>query len=501
MTDWFFIASAAIAVLVAVCVRAAFIRRRGTERVDEFYWRLVARAARKKRRPPFVLPGKYILETDEQYYPPLFGILLSLVSDQWLKRRGPWFSHLPDAALIVGAIFALGFLGVGAAGTAAAIIVLALAPAWTVYNAQLNPRSWGNLFFAASMMLQVAGHSGAGNSETMWGAAIVLTALVVLTHKMTTQVMLALWPFWVWALGSWEALLIPPAGILIAGLMTGLKFAVMQWRAHWDVVSFWGEHWPNLGRHAFRHSPVYGDPGIEREQAYHRPGFTGIRFHTGNILGYAPFNIPLAALLLVSDAAPNWLLVWFFGIYAWAFATAFLPSLKRYGGGHLYAANAVIPGVIGWGIVINAAASGAELGFLVGLALTAFALWIAWRRSSGRQTTSDAGISALTEYLRGMTKTRVAVFPLTAAETIAFETDHSVLWGAHSYGFKNMPAIFPIISEPLAKTLALHQIDWIAWNAGYWPGGFEALTKESVLNESPQEFGDWRLGRLRPDKN
>ena len=95
------------AVAAAFFLRAVFIRRRGAERVDEYYWCLIARAARLNRRPPYVLPGKYLLEEENQYYPPLFGFVLSFVPERWIAARGPWLSHLPDALLIVAALAVL----------------------------------------------------------------------------------------------------------------------------------------------------------------------------------------------------------------------------------------------------------------------------------------------------------------------------------------------------------------------------------------------------------
>ena len=41
-------------------------------------WTLVAAAYRQQRRLPVRLGGKYLLEDDEQGYPPLFGIVLGL---------------------------------------------------------------------------------------------------------------------------------------------------------------------------------------------------------------------------------------------------------------------------------------------------------------------------------------------------------------------------------------------------------------------------------------
>ncbi len=486
------------AVAAAFFLRAVFIRRRGAERVDEYYWRLIARAARLNRRPPYVLPGKYLLEEENQYYPPLFGFVLSFVPERWIAARGPWLSHLPDALLIVAALAVLPSAGVGAARIAAFVAVLVLAPAWTVYSAQLNPRSFGNLFFSAAMILQVlaAGAPDTGAAAALWAGAAVSAALVVLSHKMTTQLMLVLWPFWAWALGAWEAALIPPAGIFIAALVTGPRFAARQWQAHADIVSFWHRHWRELGLHGFRHSPVYGDPAAGRSGAYHQPGLAGARSHLVTIAGYAPFNLALVPLLIAGNGLPAWLWIWFGGTYAWAGLTLFVPALKCFGGGHLYAANAVVPGAIAWGFVLGSPTPAVFALFAAGAGLTMVALWVAWVRGRDRDPATRHAIEALIAALP-TEPARIAAFPLAAIEEIAFKTPHAVLWGAHSYGFDRLTPVFPVVTRQLSETLLRYRVDWLAWDEAYWPGGTDAVKNENISDESPQRFGDWRLVRVK----
>jgi hypothetical protein len=323
-----------------------------------------------------------------------------------------------------------------------------------------------------------------------------MAAMVVLTHKMSTQLMIVLWPLLAVVLGSVPAAVIPPLGVLAAAAVTGPRFAIYQWRAHWDIVCFWHRHHANLGAHAFAHSPVYGDPKNRRQTAYHK-GLAGAPRHLATIAGYAPLNLLLPVLLLLGPAPPAWLLTWFFATYAFAFLTLFVGPLKCFGGGHLYAYNAVAPGAVWWGLALAEGGTTQWVLFAVGLALSAASLAIAWRRISGRAHALVPGFAALVERLKTHPAGRVAIFPLTAAEAIAYQTEHAVLWGGHGYGFRRLEGLFPVITRPIGEQLHEHGIDWLAWNESFWPGGAKTVRDEDLCHEAPDEFGGWRLVPVR----
>jgi hypothetical protein len=487
------------ALAVAAGLRAAFARHAAPSQVDQYYWMLAARYWRKARGLSVRIPGKYLLEDETQAYPPAFGYFLGRLPESALRRWPVALSLIADAATLGVLAALLAFFGAGLTGVAAALAVVAVAPALVTYNAQINPRAFGQLFLSALVVLVVIGSSGATPgwaSAALWIGGVACAAMVVITHKMSAQLMLVLWPLLALATWSSAAATVPALGIAAAALLTGPRNAAYQWRAHWDIVRFWNRHHPRLGAHPFAHSPLYGDPARLRESAYHK-GLGGVPRHVAAVLGYAPLSAVLPVLLLLGPAPPTWLLTWFFATYAFAFLTLFAAPLKCLGAGHLYVYNAVAPGAVWWGFALVDGGGGEWALFGFGLLLSALSVGIAWRRISRRPNALDADFSSLVENLQQKPPGRVAAFPLTATEAIAYRTDHAVLWGGHGYGFRRLEGLFPVVTRPLAELLQENRIDWLAWNTRYWPGGAEVVRGENIGREDATAYGDWRLIRVQ----
>ncbi|MCH8188009.1 MAG: hypothetical protein IIB66_04775 [Proteobacteria bacterium] len=498
MTEGVLVLAAVLA--VAFGLRSAFVRHGAASQVDQYYWLLAARSWRKARRPPVRLPGKYLLEDEMQAYPPAFGFLLGRLPAGTLEKSNLLLPILPDALTAAALAGLLAYLGSGSIAVSGAIAAVAFAPVLITYNAQINPRALGQLFLTALVVFEVlASEAAFGNSVTalLWAGALASAALVVLSHKMSTQLMLVLWPVMALALGSATAAVIPPLGVVLAALITGPRFAAYQWRAHWDIVAFWNRHHASIGAHAFHHSPLYGDPARLRETAYHA-GWPGARRHLATIAGYAPLNLTLPFVLFWAAPPPDWLLVWFAAPYVVAGLTLFIGPLKCLGGGHLYIYNAVAPGAVWWGLALTAGGTAEWVLFAAGLGLTALSLGIAWRRVGARPNALDEGFEKLLGGLRGIRAGKVAVFPLTASEAVACRTGHAVLWGGHGFGFRRLEGLFPIVTRPLHSLLTENKIEWLAWSTRYWPQGAEVVRKENICAEPPTEFGDWRLVGVTP---
>ena len=490
---------AALALLAAaVGIRAAFVRQAAGRRVDHHYWLMAAQIFRAKRRLPIVIPGKFLLEDERQSYPPFFMMFLSLLPPRFLTVSAPWLSQSADLAAMAVTIAGTIVLGSSDAGLLAAIATVGLAPVLVAYNTQLSPRGFGNVFLAACLLFQAAAVAAADPVAWLWWAlAALMAALVVLTHKMTTQLMLALWLPFALALGAWPALAVPPVGILLAAATTGPAFARAQWRAHADIVSFWHTHWRELGAHPLRHSPLYGDPARMDESAFHKPGWAGALRHLTTVAGYAPALLPLPIAFLFGPLPPAWLLVWLFGAYAMALVTLLIPPLKCLGGGHYYIFNAIVPGALCWAFVLTPPSAAALGLFLLGIAGTFGALWIGYRKRAVRSPHADLGFDDAIRALAARPAGRVAAFPIVATEDVAGRTHHAVLWGGHAYGFERLTPIYPVVTRPIGETLRANGVDWILWDERYWPDGEAVLRRENVIG-TPDLFGSWRLARITP---
>lgn len=488
-----------VLLLAGVMARVALVRAGQASAVDQYYWILAAKAYREQRTLPVRLHGKYLMEDDTQSYPPLFGTLLG--------RMPPGMDgRLLMLVLELGQLLVLGLI-VAAYGGGTMALLLALAayvaaPILVVYNAQLTPRVLGDFFLSFAMLCQLAAVflvQAPWAEGVLWGLSALLLVLVIMTHKMTLQLHLVLLPFWAWALDTWFVPLASLAGFCLFVAMVGGKFAAYQFRAHWDIVRFWQRHWPTLGAHQFAHSPLYGDPDKNRGALFHAPGWRGWVKHLRVVLSYAPLNgiLPLYSLATQSWP-PTWLMVWFFGTYLWVAATLFVPWLKCLGGGHLYVFNAIVPGAL---YLAGLASRGAAVGWVaLGVALTLFSLWMALRVVANRPTARNADFDQVLEQLRALPPGRVAVFPLQSAEAVAARTEHSVLWGGHGYGFRNLEGFFPVLTRPLSGYLADHRVNWLLWDSVFWPEGEAKLAQDGLI-AAPEvrEIGRWRLAPVPLD--
>jgi hypothetical protein len=488
---------ALLAALVAVASRAAMARAAAASgKVDHYYWMLAAEAYRSQRGLPVRLRGKYLMEPDEQAYPPLFGLLLG----RWgLDRHGMAAVVALEIIQMAAVAAVMTTFHAPLASIALGIGLYATAPVRVTYNTQLNSRILGDVFLfsllAAEACAAFAVHSPTAQ-VALWTASALMTAVVVMSHKMTVQLYLALLPFWSWAIGDAMPIAVLLAGFVIYVFIVGPRFAVYQARAHWDIIKFWNRHWPRLGAHQFRDSPIYGAPEGGCSTCFHQPGVRGIARHLRLVASYAPVNLLLpVASLATASWPPTWLLVWLGGVYVWALATLLVPQLRCLGGGHLYVFNAVAPGACYAAWLPDTMVTATWLG--AGLLLTVASLLAAWRivrsRPAARDEMFDRALSALAAEPRG----RVAVFPLQNAEAVAWGTHHAVLWGAHGYGFSQLEGFFPVLTKPLSAFLREYRIGWILSDERFWRGGVERLRREGVETGRETEFGPWRLTECR----
>jgi hypothetical protein len=483
--------------LLGLLARIAVWRVAGASAVDQHYWSVAAKAYQEQQGLPVRIVGKYLMEDEEQAYPPFFGILVGRLLPDYLKNYATLVIEGLELAGLAGFMAILG-LPPGAIVMAASFYIAA--PVLVVYNAQLTPRILGDFFLSSAMALQVLAtlpSMSAWRATMCWAGSALMLGLMFMTHKMTYQLHLVLLPFWAWALHSWVVLLPTLLGILIFVVTAGPRFALLQLRAHWDIVSFWNRHWKDLGAHQFMDSPIYGDGNATRGGRFHGAGLRGAIKHLRVAVSYAPFATVLPMISLALDYwPPTWVMVWLGVTCVWALATLFVPPLKCFGGGHLYLFNAIIPGVLYIAFLPREAATYVGLG--IALLLTLTALWLGWRTVKNRPMARGEDFQEALQYLRTLPDARIAVFPLQAAEAVAAQSGHAVLWGGHGYGFRNLEGFFPVFTRPLSEYVRRYNVGWILWDSLFWPQGEVVLLREKMMATSGQlrSFGRWRLARL-----
>jgi len=436
--------------------------------VDHWYWLLCAEDVKRRRKLPPRLPY-FMLEIEEQWYPPLFSGLLALLSMRWLRDHGGKLSQLID--LSQGLMISLTVLWFSNSLSIAFLSGLSYLIAWfpMTYNTQLQPRGLANLFLTLAMgglcfYIET-------NSFNMWIGVLVISVILLFLHKMTVQmwiVYLLGFGFWVW---DWKIFLLIPASVFLA-LVISRGFYIKMLKAHWDIISFWAENIQHFGKHQYYDSPLYQKkdrfPKNWRNTDFGRTMIRIIQIPLNNV-----FVILLPILIFQAVVHPQGQLrsfLWFWlGItYLWSFLTTLLPYFKALGAGSYYVYHAFLPFFALVSLYLPSMSVHLQWWSytLWGIALAYSAMrWERYCRSIPNQKTTAIGddLKEVLHYLKGLPKDGVFCIPVyLLPDGTAYWTRKRVFWGGHSYGFHTMlKPLYPIVREDVRETLKKKPLNYL----------------------------------------
>ena len=151
MNELVVLATAVAVTAISLALRFKVLACKAGLSVDHWYWLLCAEDVRRRRRLPARLTY-FLLEEEEQWYPPVYSAFLALFPGKFLERRGDYLSQAIDVfyGLVIfwGVYFAGGDLLL--AGMSALSFAIAYLPLY--YNMQLQPRSLANLVLTGVML-------------------------------------------------------------------------------------------------------------------------------------------------------------------------------------------------------------------------------------------------------------------------------------------------------------------------------------------------------------
>jgi len=441
--------------------------------VDHWYWLLCAEDVKRRRKLPPRL-SYFMLEIEEQWYPPLFAGLLALLPMKWLKDYGGKISQFID--LLHGCIIFLAVLWFSNSFVIAFLSGLSYLIAWfpLTYNTQLQPRGLANLLLTLAMGgLWFYIDTG---SFGMWVGVLVISVILLFLHKMTVQMwVIYLFGFGVWA-WDWKILSLIPASIFLA-LIISKGFYIKMLKAHWDIISFWHENIKYLGSHQYYESSLYRKKGFASTAAHQR----GWRHQIRKLLSlfkYNAFILLLPVLVYQTFHQPqgkleNFLWMWLGLTYLWTSLTTFVPYFLALGTGHYYIYQTFFPlfllvdlSIYSMGVSIQ--------GWL-------FAFWgiglvysvVKWERYCRsiplhKTATVGNGLKEVLDYLKALPKDGVFCIPFLLPDETAFWTRKKVFWGGHSYGFHALlKPYFPIMREDVKETLKSKPLNYLLFWRGY----------------------------------
>jgi hypothetical protein len=488
--------SSIVMVSSAAIILALFLRflpcwvGSGVVGVDHWFWKLyIETNLRDKTFPPVL--SQYVLD-EYQWYPPLFQLVIAKLPKSVLDRYSYIVAIVIDLIRMMFLLVVISWITNGnllAIGTAG--LIYATTPLLISYNVQLNPRGLGAILLDLAIVLFVWVYLFKA-SVWIWSIIILLSGMILLTHKMTTQV------FWFLCLtaglmaSDWRGIVLIPISVVTA-LMISRGFYWKVMRAHWDIVSFWNRNWRWLQAHPVKESPIYGEKDYETPTKFHQKGFRGFVRHLFYLFAYNPAAWLLCLVFIfnshVVSIGPKvfiWANWWFILILVFAIITVFVPFLKCLGSGYLYLYNAAFPSALLWGITMSKSDTKIYffIIFLTALILSFLSISFFYRNlKSSRTQKIDSDLEKVIHYLKDAPKGTVMCLPPQWYDVIAYKTGKEVLYGGHGYGFKLLEPVFPRLLLPMREIVRRYNVRYLITIESYLPENFVSdLTHKTLVN-------------------
>ena len=436
--------------------------------IDHWYWKAYVETYRREGQFPPSLP-QYVLE-DDQWYPPLFGWLLTRLPGDVFDRFAALIAIGIDLArMLLLLVYAWHVTDRSIAVVVVAGLLYATTPIQVSYNIQLNPRGLAALILDGVLLLVLTQLDPSG-PWWAWLVIVFLSGLILLTHKMTTQL------YWFLVVGTavlygrWPLLLLLPASVAAALLLSRGSYVKVV-RAHMDIVAFWNRNWPWVGSDLLRESPVYGDGSYERPEKLHRTGILGRIRQAATMVYFSP--AAWIACLLVYERLwlkspvlifPSYLLVWLLLVCLFAILTTWMKPLKCLGAGYLYLYNGSLLSALLLGITYKQTlVPQVSQPFIIGAILcnlAALAVYVRHFQTNPRQRVHEE-LDSLIDELRTLPRGVVMCIPPNWYEVVAYKSGHPVLWGGHGFGFRKLEPTFPRLLLPLGSLIERYDIRYL----------------------------------------
>ncbi len=464
---------------------------------------------RRNRKLPIVLPNYYLLDQQEQWYPPGFTVFLSWLPDHWLKNNYWLVTPITDTLIALSLYGVL--IGTTQSAVAATVGSLAYSLAWPTITdtSNLNSRPLGNLLLVG-MMLSLIWYRESG--YWLWlGVAGTVGYLVLMTHKMAMQLLIVMLPVMALVMWDWG-----PATALVLALLAALglseKMLMRIFKGQADILKFWNRNWKNLGAHQVLSSLVYGDEEREDRGRVFQSGARGLWLNIRH-LAANPFVVPGAAAVgwLIVDGGMTKMeevMAWWAGItYALAAMTMLIPRLRFYGEGYKYLRLAVFPVAFLIGSVftrIGLEAPKQPLGVafslfyggtgILALLAALFVILGRWRANTTLNPSVDGDLGKVLEYLKKPEVTVVLTVPTHLMDAIVYHCRKQVVWGGHSSHFRELEPMFPVFRKSLDWFVERYQVTHVVTLDNYVGA---AKTAALGLRNPVFQSGEYRVFQTR----
>jgi hypothetical protein len=456
--------------ILAFFIRVRPIWQRRYWGCDAYFFLLCTEEFRRRKRIPIVLPPYYLLEPQEQWYPPGFTVFLSVFPEKFVEKYYWAFSPAIDC-LIVAVLYAVVYLATGSLWLAGLSgFSYAITPLTIAECISLNSRQLGSLLLAI-VLLSLFGFINYSNFYLL-GLFLLAGFLLLMTHKMSTQLLWFVLP--IMSLVLWDATyFLGAVSIVIVAFLLSKGFYLKVLRGHYDILSFWNRNWRNLFAHQVHSSPVYGNENRDDTGRYFGKGFKDLyrlyrQLGSNFFVVMLIFPIIFYPQLSLFDKQMLW---WVISTYFLAALTLFVPQFRFLGEGLKYLKMAAVP--ISY-LTIVPIYYGWNIGYyfypLLGITIV-LSIWLTLRisrRVELSQTPAlDSDFKQVIDFLNGKEAGAIVCIPCDLADTIAYHCRRSVLWGTHGYGFRKVEPFFPVLRKPLEFFISEYKLSYILIDSGY----------------------------------
>jgi hypothetical protein len=479
-------------ILGFVLLRTLVFRKTISSAIDQWYWLAYRKAVLQQRKVPPKLK-EYILDV-RQWYPPIYGWLLSLIPEQVFKNANSItiILSLIRLSLVYCLILCLG------ANTTTLItfttLVYISAPILVYYDNQINPRVFGALLVDFLTLCWLGYFEY--NNNTVLIPIVVLSIALLFTHKMSHQLYL----FMLLGLSAYYLSIAPICSYIIAVMMGLLFFGYKKYAiAHIEIVRFWSRNKYKLGAHQFYESEIYGVEGYVGSNRLHGNGFNSVIKKTALIIGLLPVT-----LIAFFNFEPNFFGILIVSTVLLIVLTSYIPYLYCLGSGNLYTYNLltlicfyVVITPIHYSTILNETL----IALVFFMTLTSIAKYYTGLRSNNNPEHLDDAMA----FIKAENLNRIMVIPFQLPDEVTYKTNKIVFWGCHGLGFLWAEPYFPVFNRKIEEALKEWNLGGILLQKDYFPE-FEMVVDMEILqvvyeNERFKVFSiaNWKDGEKTPD--
>jgi hypothetical protein len=455
-----------LALFIFSVITRVWIRlRRKDVGIDTWYFLKYAEGFRRQKKLPVRLTN-YLLDIEEQWYPPLLAFMLSFLPKKIVERYHWLISAFIDSLQAI-LLYIVSLKLTGRFDIALFSTLLYISSTITASMAtNLNARPLASLVLTV-LMLAIYNFS-LKQSILSFILIIVFGIILLHTHKMASQQFLFFAIGFALLTGKISYLFILLAIVITCLAATG-GFYLKILKNNIQIVRYWAKNLPYLEKHQVYASPLYKNT----EKAKMKTGLSGMKTHKAIFL-LAKLQLLLNLFLIVwfwikcnhiYKTEFSFFFYWVLINYFTVLATMYLPLLKYIGEGFKYLIYGTFPVSLLVSFAIVNLVPEKLIAYAILLLLVGAGLCIQFftlrRQMLNTNAYVDDEFKKVMQIIKNSDLDNILCIPVFKSEPLAYFTDKKVLWGGHGSGWNHLNEIYPIIRTPIEDLMKKYTVNLI----------------------------------------